>query len=128
MSGLASSHCLKKAATPSSEVRLKASLWGSESGRTFKSVYIRGKSGDGPRDVRANGEIVQGFMRAIDSELEVAFLVPESRFLSFSLETSLVASSEVRVIVWPFEDLKSWNGESALLLREIEILVLSAKQ
>ncbi len=114
--------------TPNAEVRLKAALRARNPARKFSSVHIRGRCCDGPYDVTPDGEIVQGFIRVLDGELEVAFMVPASRFLSFSLETNLTASSEVIVAVWPFEDLSTWDGEAALLLREIEILSVASVQ
>lgn len=118
----------KGALTPNAEVRLKASLRARNPARKFSSVHIRSLCCDGPYDVRPDGEIVQGFIRVLDGELEVAFMVPASQFLSFALETNLTASSEVIVAVWPFEDLSTWNGETALLLRKIEILSVSSVQ
>jgi hypothetical protein len=114
--------------TPCSEIRLKGDLSAHEKATAFSSAHIRGTCYDGPYDTGLNGEIVQGFIRATDGELEVTFMVPVSRFLSFSLETNFATSSEVRVVVWPLEDLSAWDGESVLQLREIEVLSVSSAE
>jgi hypothetical protein len=111
---------------PHLEVRLKGVPRSPVKPQLFSTAFIRGASFSGTYDTRPDGHIVLGFIRLTDRELEVAFAVPESRFPSFVQETSLISSAEIRVTVWPFEDLSSWNGEEPLLLREIEILSISS--
>ncbi|MDQ3776902.1 MAG: hypothetical protein M3461_22405 [Pseudomonadota bacterium] len=70
-------------AKPHIELRLKAEVVTPNLATAFSDAHIRAMPYSGNHDRRPDGQIIQGFVRPFDRELEVAIAVPENAFLAF---------------------------------------------